>query len=112
MNTKQPLFEGVRRIVLAVWPMLWMLGALIGNLGDLSYTELAYCILIGAISSIVFFLIPGVIAKIVYWIIDGFCEDKNRGRGTLNLNYIRVAMELCLSTYPEIYIWDLQKASR
>ena len=84
MSTKQPRSEGVRRmvlacsVVLAVLPLLWLLGALIGNLGDLSSSEVAFCILIAAIGCIVFFLVPGVIAKIAYWIIDGFCEDKNR----------------------------------
>ncbi|MDE0040706.1 MAG: hypothetical protein OXT74_01610 [Candidatus Poribacteria bacterium] len=84
MNTKQPQSEGIRRIVLAcsvvlaVLPVFWMLGALIGNLGGLSYTEIAYCILVGVIGSIVFFLIPRAIAKIAYWIIDGFREDRNR----------------------------------
>ena len=75
MNTKQPRSDGVRRIVLtcsvalAVFPVFWMSGALIGNLGDLSDTEIVFCILIGVISSIVFFLIPREIAKIIYWII-------------------------------------------
>ncbi len=84
MNTKQPRSEGVRRIVLAcsvalaVLPVIWMLGALISSLGELSYTEITYCILIGVIGSIVFFLIPRAIAKIAYWIIDGFREDRNR----------------------------------
>ena len=84
MSTKPPRSEDVRRIVLAcsvvlaVLPLLWLLGALIGNLGDLSSSEVAFCILIAAIGCIVFFLVLGVIAKIVYWIIDGFCEDKNR----------------------------------
>ena len=84
MNTKQPRSEGVRRIVLtcsvalAVLPVFWMLGALIGNLGALSYMEIAYCILMGVIGSVVFFLIPRAIAKTAYWIIDGFREDKNR----------------------------------
>jgi len=55
-----------------------MLGALISSLGELSYTEITYCILIGVIGSIVFFLIPRAIAKIAYWIIDGFREDRNR----------------------------------
>ena len=84
MSTKPPRSEGVRRIVLAcsvvlaVLPLLWLLGALIGNLGDLSSSEVAFCILIAAIGCIVFFLIPRAIAKLTYWIIDGFCEDKNR----------------------------------
>ena len=83
MNSKQPRSEGVRRIVftcsvvLVVFPVIWMFGALIGNLGDLSDMEIAFCILIGVMGSIVFFLIPRAIAKITYWIIDGFREDKN-----------------------------------
>ena len=84
MNTKQPQSEGVRRIVivcsvaLAVLPVIWMLGALTSSLGGLSYTEIAYCILVGVIGSVLFFLIPRAIAKIVYWIIEGFREDRNR----------------------------------
>ena len=84
MKSKQPRSEGVRRIVLtcsvtlAVLPVFWMLAALGGNLGALSYVEIAYCVLMGVIGSIVFFLIPKAIAKIVYWIVDGFREDRNR----------------------------------
>lgn len=84
MNTKQSRSEGVRRIVLTcsvvlvVFPIFWMFGALIGNLGDLSDMEIAFCILIGVMGSIVFFLIPRAIAKTTYWIIDGFREDKNK----------------------------------
>ena len=84
MNTKQPRSEGVRRIVLTcsvvlvVFPVFWMFGALIGNLGDLADMEIVFCILIGVMGSIVFFLIPRAIAKITYWIIDGYREDKNR----------------------------------
>ena len=84
MNTKQPRSEGVRRIVLTcsvvlvVFPIFWMFGALIGNLGDLSDKEIAFCILIGVMGSIGFFLIPRAIAKNEYWIIDGFREDKNK----------------------------------
>ena len=84
MSTKPPRSEGVRRIVLAcsvvlaVLPLLWLLGALIGNLGDLSSSEVTFCILIAAIGCIVLFLIPRAITKLAYWIIDGFCEDKNR----------------------------------
>ena len=77
MNTKQPRSDGVRRIVLtcsvalAVFPVFWMSGTLIGNLGDLSDMETVFCILIGVTSSIVFFLIPRA-AKIIYWVIDDF----------------------------------------
>ena len=84
MNSKQSRSEGVRRIVLTcsvvlvVFPIFWMFGALIGNLGNLSDVEIAFCILIGVMGSIVFFLIPRAIAKIAYWIIDGFREDENR----------------------------------
>lgn len=83
MNTNQPRSQGVRRIVLtcsvalAVLPVFWMLGALIGNLGTLSYTEIAYCVVVGVIGSVLFFLIPRAISKIVYWIVEGFREDKN-----------------------------------
>lgn len=84
MKSKQPRSEGVRRIVLtcsvalAVLPVFWMLAALGGNLGALSFTEIAYCVLMGVIGSVLFFLIPRAIAKIVYWIIEGFREDRNR----------------------------------
>lgn len=84
MNSKQSQSEGVRRIVLtcsvvlAVFPVFWMFGALISNLGDLSDMEITFCILIGVIGSIVFFLIPRAIVKTAYWIIDGFREDRTR----------------------------------
>ena len=84
MNTKQPRSEGVRRIVIVcsvVLPVLWVMWAIgaIGEIiGDLSDKEIAFCILIGVMGSIGFFLIPRAIAKNEYWIIDGFREDEDR----------------------------------
>ena len=83
MKSKQPRSEGVRRIVLtcsvalAVLPVFWMLAALVGNLSALSFAEIAYCVLVGVVGSVLFFLVPRAIAKIVYWIVEGFREDRN-----------------------------------